>query len=72
MCGKVINWVCLDCGHKMEDRVGITSLYRVNGDGPFLPMKCDKCGLIHYVREDGKVCHREESSEAVFESVCCY
>lgn len=72
MFGKEISWTCLDCGTRMTDRAGVVSQYRVNGVEPCVMLKCDKCGLIHYVKEDGSICFKEETAQAEFVSVCCY
>lgn len=73
MIGLCLKWSCKKCGTVMNDHIGITQLYEVNGMGDFAKMKCDNCGHIHFVdTHNSNVSIEIENAEVKQSSICCF
>lgn len=49
MIGQMLHWVCNSCKTEMNDSLGITKLYSVDGESPFVKVVCDRCQRVYYV-----------------------
>ena len=67
MIGNRLNWSCLNCKTNMIDIVGGVTLYKVNDENYFIKVFCNKCGKIHYVKEDSSKVVIEDNAIVVIE-----
>lgn len=54
MLGLEREFICKSCGLIQKHHVGITPIYMINEkeEAIYIPLRCQKCGKIHYVPEN--------------------
>lgn len=79
MFGINVKVKCKKCGYEDIYSIGITEIFRVNGLITYVPVKCDKCGALHYAAEEtfGKserevVILADEAEKIEKIGTCCY
>ena len=73
MNGLFLKWTCAKCGNEVHNHIGITNLYKVNGEKEFARLKCDSCGQEHYVStKDENNVVLPEHAKVKETGICCF